>query len=489
MEWIRVHAGVGRDAAREVVALVNSNTLHAKVLPALLGGTSRHPLPGELVRSSNRSSLEMLSLVGQALRFERPSPPGSFILEPEINDDRKIIADSLRRPLIRLLTAKNATEHPARALARAFDRLRLRPHPFDLPLIDTFIRANAEKLGPTAQHWADRQKADAGTQSYFDPELLDESNWTQATLSRRAAYLEQRRRDDADAARALVEATWAQEEADARFRLLQAFQTGLSGADQPFLSTLEKDRAPRVRALAARFLSRIGAGTENPALAACLERIKQSQSGLLRKLQLELPANVKDQTASRWILQTFTDVSFSELAGAFKITETELIEAAGKDQPLLLALALMATNERRFDLLELVVANLPNAWERLLEGGFDMLGTTTESERQRWQEIVVQPYGKDLPTSWFLWDWLHRTTNTEAPSAVMALVLNTKLLIKVPDQERGSAHWLEMIAAICPPALRPELRGQLAEFDQAQTVIPLALLDILDGMENNRTND
>src|SRR5207244_4874885 len=109
------------------------------------------------------------------------------------------------------------------------------------------------------------------------------SNWMQAALSRRVAYLEAWRRDDANAARALVESTWAQEEADARFRLLQVFQTALSMSDQPFLSTLEKDRAPRVRALAARFLGRLGAGSENPALGACLERIKQSQSGVLRK--------------------------------------------------------------------------------------------------------------------------------------------------------------------------------------------------------------
>jgi hypothetical protein len=473
---------------------MNPITLHAKVLPSLLGGTSRHPLPGEWIHPASSSSdgaLEMLSLMGQALRFERPSTPESFILEPEIKDDRKIIVDGLRRPLIRLLTANNATEHPARALARAFDRLRLRPHPFDLPLIDAFVRSNAEQLGPTARHWADRQKAEAETRSYFDPELLDESNWTQPTLPRRAAYLEQRRHEDADAARALLESTWAQEEADARFRLLQVFQTRLSMSDQTFLSTLEKDRAPRVRALAARFLARLGAGGENPALGACLERIKQSQSGLLRKrttLQIELPANLKDQAASRWILQTFADVSFGELAGAFKVTEKELIAAAVKDEPLLLALALIATNERRLDLLELVVANLPNAWERMFEAGLDTLGTMTESERQRWEEIVVHPYRKDVPTTYSLWDWLHRITGAEAPPSVMAIALHAKLLTKVPEQERGSGPWVEVIAATCPASQRRELREQLTKFDQSQTVTPLALLGILDGMENDRTH-
>ena len=473
---------------------MNLTTLHAKVLPSLLGGTSRHPMPGEVIHSSSSSSdgtLEMLSLMGQALRFERPSKPGSFIVEPEIKDGRKIIADGLRRPLIRLLTSKHATEHPARALARAFDRLRLRPHPFDLPLIDAFVRSNAEKLGPIAQHWADRQKPEAETQSYFDPELLDESNWMQAALSRRVAYLETRRRDDANAARALVESTWAQEEADARFRLLQVFQTGLSMSDQQFLSTLEKDRAPRVRALAARFLSRLGAGIENPALGACLERIKHSQSGLLRKrtsLQIELPANVKDQAASRWIFQTFADVSFDELAGAFKVTEKELIEAAAKDEPLLLALTLVATNERRLDLLELVVAKLPNAWERIFEAGLDTLGAMTGSERRRWEEIVVHPYRKDAPTTYSLWDWLHRITDAEAPASVMEIALHAKMLTKVPEHERGGGPWVEMMAAICPASQRPELREQLNQFEQSQSVNPLALLDILDGMENDRTH-
>ena len=471
---------------------MNWITLHAKVLPSLLGGTSRHALPGELIRPSSPNSdgaLEMLSLMGQALRFERPSTPDSFVVEPEIKDDRKILAGDLRRPLVRLLSTKSFTAHYARALARAFDRLRLRPHPFDLPLIDVFVRANAEKLGPTAQHWADRQKPDAQTHSYFDPELLDESNWTQATISRRVAYLEQRRRDDAHSARALVESSWPQEEAESRFRLLQVFQTGLNVTDEPFLSSLEKDRAPRVRALAVKFLARLGTAIKNPALGACLERIKQGQSGLLRKrttLQLELPANLKDQVAFRWILQTFTDLSFGELAGAFKITEEELIEAAAKDEPLLLALALIATNERRLDLLELVVANLPNTWERMFEAGLDTLGTMTESERQRWQEIIVHPYKEDLPMTYSLWDWLHRISDTTAPASLMPLVLHGKLLNKVPEHER--VVWFEVITAMCPAPQRQELREQLGNFDQSLTVTPTALLDILNGMENDRTH-
>jgi Family of unknown function (DUF5691) len=470
------------------------SVLHSKVLPSLLGGTSRHPPPADLIHPANSASdgaLEMLSLMGQVLCFDRPLAPDSFAVEPEIKDEREIIDAALRRPLIRLLTAKCSTDHPARALARAFDRLRLRPHPFDLPLIESFVRLHAEKLGPTAQHWTDRQKPEAETRSYFDPESLDESNWAQARLSRRVAFLEQRRREDANTARALLESTWVSEEADARFRLLQALQTNLSQPDQRFLGTLEKDRAPRVRALATKFLSRLGAGGGNPSVAACLEQIKQTQSGLLRKrtvLQLELPANVKDPMTPRWILQTFGDVSFSELAGAFHFTETDLIEASVKDDHLLLALAFVATNDRRLDLLEHVVEHLPNAWERMVESGFDSLGTLAEPDRQRWAEIIVHSYRKDLPTVYVLWDWVYRVLDASTPASVMSMLLKANLLKKIPVREHSTPLWLEMLAAMCPGPQRIDLRAQLSEFEPALSANSIALLDILDGMEKNQNH-
>src|SRR5262245_48359875 len=83
--------------AHEKDTHMNSATLHQKLLPALLGGTSRHPIPSEGIDNT----LGMLGLMGQALRFERPATPDSFSVEPEIRDGRKILADRLRRPLIR----------------------------------------------------------------------------------------------------------------------------------------------------------------------------------------------------------------------------------------------------------------------------------------------------------------------------------------------------------------------------------------------------
>jgi hypothetical protein len=70
----------------------------------------------------------------------------------------------------------------------------------------------------------------------------------------------------------------------------------------------------------------------------------------------------------------------------------------------------------------------------------------------------------------------------------MSMALDTNLLSKVPEHERGSAPWLEVMAAICPASHRQRLRDRLMPFDQSQTVTALALLEILDGMENDCTD-
>src|ERR1700719_5354778 len=125
MERLSVHASLGRNGSRQVGAHMKASILHTKVLPSLLGGTSRHPLPAELIHPSGLAlasdgTLEMLCLLGQALRFTRPLSPDSVTVEPEIKDERAILDAALRRPLVRLLTGKTATDHPVRALARAF---------------------------------------------------------------------------------------------------------------------------------------------------------------------------------------------------------------------------------------------------------------------------------------------------------------------------------------------------------------------------------
>jgi len=461
--------------------------LKQSVLPSLLAGTARQPLSSEASSQPN-GALAALSLAGQWLRFERPAAPSSFAVEPVDEDKRRIVPDHLRRPMLRLLTSKTATEHPAIAVARAFDALSLRPHPFDLPKLDAFVREYNKALGATAQQWAQRQANAAEPSTYYDNDTLDDANWTQAPLAKRASYLAERRNQDPQAARGLLQAVWPQETADARFRLLQAIQIGLTNADQSFLESLEKDRAPRVRQLSRRLLAKLGTGGENPALPAAFERIKSSQAGLVHKrtvLELELPATVKDQAAPGWVHETFADVGLQELARALNLSELDMVEAAADDANLLVAFALMATLDRRFDVLAATVNHLPNAWQLLSDTGLADLGVMTAAERLQWAEILIRPYGGKLPWDYPAWSWLHLMLHSHAPAPLLDAAFRSNWFDETPTVAKHTPYWMEVTAALCPPSQRGQLRDRISTFDPALTITALQLLDLLDALEKN----
>lgn len=480
---------------------VNAKTLKAQAVPALLAGAARQPLSlsGDLAVLANGdpaiAALNTLSLTAQALRFERPLPPPAFNTEPKIHDDRPILPEATRRILIRHLKDRRTSDDVELALAWAFGRSRVRPHPLDLPRIDSFVRAHAEHLGLTAQHWTAQQgDAAAAPKSYFDAEALDDISWSSAPLAQRVRFLGGRRKEDPTAARALLEAVWAQEIPDARVRLLATLEGGLSSGDQPFLEGILKDRAPRVRSMAQRFLSRItGSGAENPALKACLERIQVTTTGLIKKrakLALEPPATVKEHEVRAWIRNTFSEVSFEELARSLNLTESAMIDAAEKDENLLLAFAWMATSDRRLDLLEEIAAGpLKDAWEKLSLCGNPDLGMMPGAERLHWAEILVRPYSSKPPACYPAWSWLHRAIEGPVPEVLMEpIVRNSGWLADLGnDPKTGDAKagpgWMELLAAVCPATLRNRLRDRFKDVEPTLTITALPLLDILDSLE------
>lgn len=434
--------------------------------------------------------LKALSLTGQALRFETPARPTQFSEEPSIRDDRRIAPNSVRRPLVRLLTGKRVTEHVALALAWTLDSLRIRPHPFDLPKLEDFVRAHAEYLGATAQHWARRHDDPGAPQpDYFAPDELDENTWSSATPSRRARFIEERRKLDPDAALKLAESVWTQQDPDARVKLLMALRTGLGPGDQSFLGGLEKDRAPRVRALAQRLLSRLaGTAGENPALRACVERIRRSETGLIKKrtvLTIELPATVKENTARSWIRETFAEISCDELARSLGLPELQMIEGAAKDQNLLLGLAWMATQDARLELLEAIVGHhLSDAWEQMsLSGPLD-LSLMSEEERMQWAEILTRPHWRKPPVVFAAWSWLHRALRGPVPKQLMeAVVRSPNWIGDLLEGEKNGPEWPEILAACCPSTQRVDLRKQLGAVDPSLTLTAIPLMDILDTLE------
>ena len=72
-------------------------------------------------------------------------------------------------------------------------------------------------------------------------------NFEEGSIAEREAALREWRSVDADAARAALEATFAQEKADVRARLLGTLAVNLSASDAPWLESLTSDRAASVQ--------------------------------------------------------------------------------------------------------------------------------------------------------------------------------------------------------------------------------------------------
>ena len=469
---------------------MNAEELKSRVVPALLSGTRRDPGAELLAMGPNRERaiLNALSLAGQALRFTRPSSPREFAVESWPHDERRIVPDQTRSTILRLLD--RCTDDTARALALAFESQKLRPHPFDLPRLDGFVRRYPEQLGTTAQYWLQRGSPEQQNRGYFDANEVTLETWTEAPLRKRVKFLKDLRKQKPEAGRQLLEKSWLGEIPDCRVQLLSVLRIGLSSDDKLFLEGVQKDRAPRVRDLARSLLCAIsGQDDKNPALATCMERIRKSQSGVLKKravLKLELPATVKQQEASRWIQDQFAGVALEELARACELTESEMVEAAETDANLLLALALMASREERFALLGAIADEIPDAWGRMSALGTEESLLDDSSRRQDWAKALIRP-NKWLPEIPFpAWSWLHRQMEGPLPVSVMKEILASAVWKEQLNEEKKgpSLEMIQVMCALCPQELRAILRVQLEPIELDRKDKGLMLLDILDELES-----
>jgi hypothetical protein len=466
---------------------MNADELKSRILPVLLSGTRRDTgqnfAPGS---DREHSVLNALSLAGQALRFTRPSVPNEFAVEHWPRDERRILPDRLRPAILRLLD--RSTDDTARALAFAFDKRKLRPHPFDLPKLDGFARRYVDRLGATAQYWVQRETSAQVARSYFEADELTADNWTESSLRPRVLFLKALRKQDPEAAQKLLEKSWSGEDPDSRVQLLSTLQLNLSHQDKPFLESIQKDRAPRVRALVQRMLAVIsGSSGENPALAACMERIQKSKAGLLKKrnaLKLELPVTVKELEVNRWIQEQFVDVTFDSLALACEMSAHQVVEAAEKDNNLLFGLAMMASREKRFDLLDAITDELPDTWGRMSELAADDDLEKDDRELAAWVSALVKPK-KWLPEVPFpAWSWLHRQIEGTLPVGIMREVLSSKAWTEQLDSDKkGGTEFVQVICALSPPELRGTIRAQLEPFEADRKDKGWMLLDILDELE------
>jgi hypothetical protein len=458
--------------------------LKATVLPALLAGARAREAAASI---DITDPLQALSLTGQALRFDRPPQPATFMVEEKIVDPRPFLPHKTRLLLLRVLAGRSQTPLAA-AVARALTAANVRLYSFHLTMLDQFVQAHAETLGPEAMAFAQREAPAEQKQGYFSPDQLTDETWMLATPAVKATYLAKRRATDPATAVALLEAIWGTENADVRLRLLGTLRTGLSEADAPFLNGLAKDRAPRVRELAQRLLARLpGFSGDDSALRAVLERIKAGKSGLVFKkatLTLEVPATIQQFDIPGWVGETFAGVDFSSLGKALSMTLEEMIDAAQKDAPMLLACLMMATEVKRIDLVGKAVSHARNAWADIMASGLDDLPGYGREERMRWADRVVQAGNWSEATSLWSLPKLLGLLDGSASAQLMRELLSSKAWITMrTDPARLTSDVVENLAVLCPPSMRPALRSEIAEFDGKINDNANLFLDLMDILE------
>jgi hypothetical protein len=303
-------------------------------------------------------------------------------------------------------------------------------------------------------------------------------------------FLKDLRKQDPEAGRRLLEKSWPAENPDSRVQLLSTLQIGLSTDDKLLLESIQKDRAPRVRTIVQRLIGAIaGHGAENPAVTSCMERIQKSKTGILKKrtaLKLELPATVKEHEANRWIQEQFADVTLDEFARACELTESELVEAAEKDNNLLFALALMASRQRRFALLKAITNELPDAWGRMSGLNWEDGLSDDAEDRREWAEALIRPKNWLPEIPFPAWSWLHRQMEGPLPADIMSEILTSDLWAEQVNQEKKgpSLEIVQVVCALCPRKLRGSLRAHLEPLEMERKDKGMMLLDILDELES-----
>jgi hypothetical protein len=380
-----------------------------EIFDRLMQGTARRPLEpaGPLAQGlppgDPATPLRLLALASQAHLFALPPAPSDYDEVATPDDPRPVVPAPARALMLRLVSGKGnpPDDSAAFALAVALERLRLRPHPFDVPRMEAFVRKHAERLGPAAAEAFARAQRPGDHGYWLDAAELDRTNWALATPARKASFIAGLRASDPDGARELVEQQLPLEKAEIRLRLVDALATSLASADRAFLESLLADRAPTVKQAATRLLARLpGTGAAQAQIEELLSRVTAGGAGLLRKrtvLKLQLPANLRPGSAqTQWLAANFGAVGSGQLAAALGLDEDQLADAAQDDKPLLLGIAFAACTGRNFALLARIAATgWPGLWAEFLEPGLETFGLVSTAERESWAAAVLPAAAAD----------------------------------------------------------------------------------------------
>jgi len=256
------------------------------------------------------AELRLLALAGQFLGgMVVAMPAGAVYTPPGIPALELPSVPSPLRPLVRRILARER-EAGRRRLLLDFLAARGRTmHP-----ADWMPSASEEDVPELYAPWRDWTAAAAARTAVIarGDDGLTAENWGDHwPAAREVALVALRGRDPAEA-RALLETKIDSEGAEIRLRLLAVLATKLSDADRPFLERLaDGDRAPKVKAIAASLLARLGHAAGGEDAAELAEFFEVQSKGLLRRTKTLAAVTLKTpaQTQRRHALLTSVDAT------------------------------------------------------------------------------------------------------------------------------------------------------------------------------------
>ncbi len=273
---------------------------------------------------SDEGELRLLALTGQYLGLcVAPTPATTLTKVPDIPPLTLPLLPDAQAPLARRCLKALKDSGQQRDLIYLLAARGYAIHPAD------WMPSRHDDAVPDAyapwRDWAERQAVTVvSTQEAHDE--LTEANWSDWWPAARRIALSQIRARDPARATALLAAKAAGEGAEARLRLVECLLPGLSEADIPYLESLSTDRAPKIKALAATLLARLGRGTGTGEDAAELAGFFEFQTkGLLRRTRVLVarPTKTPAQRSRRDTL--FAQVDFESFARALRVSAGDLV--------------------------------------------------------------------------------------------------------------------------------------------------------------------
>jgi hypothetical protein len=454
---------------------MSASELKTIVLPALLTGVRGRGMPQTFGATD---SLQLLSLAAQAVKLDRPQPPETFIIEDDASDPRRVVPDEARPLLQRLVGAGTHVAAGGRtqaAVARALAERGFKLHPFDLPVLESFVEKQASLLGAEALAFAQRDAAPEQKQSYFSSEAMNDDNWTHGNRGERAKYIARRRTEEPEVALKLVEEAWNGFDVEGKVRLAGALRVQSNPSDVPFLRVLLKERSPRIKNVARALLARLpGYDGDNPNLREVLSRIEPRRTSP-GSFDLRLPANVSHYDSNEWIVSTFTGFGIEELAQAKEMTVEQLVKSAVPGERLLCGLMVSATNDGRFDVIaEITERYLPTMQEFLIRNQIPGVEQLTPEERLEWLRAALRPrQWTDIPLGALetIYDILEGEMPVDIARSIFGAPVMKRMLQSFGQYGQFGIDHFELLAVMCPGELRAECMSMFVQNPHAASAI------------------